>query len=173
MSTSHSLVLGLFETETGAASAARALRELGLPRERVSIVARTHAVEGLLADVSGGSPGSEIEDSNTASRAGELGAYVIAAVAIVLPGIGPIVAGGPLAADLGEAAGHLAGGVGKALEHAGLDAARAHQWESRVGRGAVLVGAHVAPDGAAGASEVLTRHGASETSTVSWVGELG
>jgi hypothetical protein len=100
-------------------TAARAVRALGVPRERLSIVARTHAEEGNLADATGASPGTEIEDSAIAARAGELGGYLIAAVAMVLPGIGPIVAGGPLAADLGEAAGHLAGGVAKALEHAG------------------------------------------------------
>lgn len=172
MSTSHSLVLGLFDTETAAANAARALRDLGLPRERVSIVARTHGVEGSLADASGASPGSEIEDSPTASRAGELGGYLIAAVAMVLPGIGPIVAGGPLAADLGEAAGHLAGGVARALERAGLEALRAERWESQVGAGAVLVGAHVGDGGSAGALDSIRRHGASDTATISWPGKL-
>ncbi len=172
MSTSHSLVLGLFDTETSAASAARALRELGLPRERVSIVARTHALEGHLADASGASPGSEIEDSPAASRAGELGGYLIAAVAIVLPGIGPIVAAGPLSADLGEAVGHLAGGVAKALEHAGLDATRAGRWEQRIAAGAVLVGAHVSEGGVSDALGSISRYGAAEQSTVSWPGEL-
>jgi len=172
MSTSHSLILGLFDTEAAAANAARALRDLGLPRERVSIVARTHAVEGSLADASGGSPGSEIEDSPIASRAGELGAYLIAAVAMVLPGIGPIVAGGPLAADLGEAAGHLAGGVARTLERAGLDAARAERWESQIATGAVLVGAHAGNDRTVGVLESIRRNGASDTATVAWPGEL-
>lgn len=172
MSTSHSLVLGLFDTEAAAASAARALRELGLPRERVSIVARTHTVEGHLAEQSGGSPGSEIEDSHAASRAGELGAYLIAAMAMVLPGIGPIVAVGPLSADLGEAAGHLAGGVARALERAGLDDARASQWEERIGAGAVLVGAHVNGSAVRGALDSIGRYGAADAATVSWPGEL-
>ena len=172
MSTSHSLVLGLFDTETAATSAAHALRELGLPRQRVSIVARSHAVEGSLAEASGASPGTEIEDSPVAARAGELGAYLIAAVAMVLPGIGPIVAGGPLAADMGEAAGHLAGGVAKALEGAGLDAVRAQKWETRIGSGAVLVGAHVHEPEIVGALESIRRHGASDVSTLSWPGEV-
>ena len=64
----HPLVLGLFDTPADAATAARALRVLGLPRERVSIVARNHDEEGELATASGGSPGSEIEDSRIASR---------------------------------------------------------------------------------------------------------
>src|SRR5687767_2291097 len=127
----HPLVLALFDNAVAAANAARGVRGLGVPRERVSIVARSHDEEGQLAKVSGGSPGSEIEDSAPASRLGELGGHLIAAIAMVMPGIGPIVADGPLAAGLGEAAGHLAGGIAPTLEHAGLNRAEAEQWESR------------------------------------------
>ncbi len=101
----HPLVLALFDNAVAAANAARGVRGLGVPRERVSIVARSHDEEGQLGQVSGGSPGSEIEDSAPASRLGELGGHLIAAIAMVMPGIGPIVADGPLAAGLGEAAG--------------------------------------------------------------------
>jgi len=62
----------------------------------VSIVARTHDEEGALAQASGASPGSEIEESRPASRLGELAAHLAAAVAVVIPGVGPIVADGPL-----------------------------------------------------------------------------
>ncbi|MBF8301564.1 MAG: hypothetical protein HW394_1934, partial [Acidobacteria bacterium] len=104
---SHPLVLALFAEAGVAAAAARSLRALGVPRERVSIVARSHDEEGVVASAAGASPGSEIEDSGPASRLGELGAHLLAAMALVMPGIGPIVADGPLAARLGEAAGHL------------------------------------------------------------------
>ena len=46
-----------------------------------------------------------------------------------MPGIGPIVADGPLAAGLSEAAGHVAGGVARTLERAGLDHGEAEEWE--------------------------------------------
>src|ERR671912_2986962 len=140
---SHPVVLALFDDAAAAAAAARALRVLGVARERVSIVARSHDEEGVVARVAGASPGSEIEDSGTASRLGELSAHVLAAIALVMPGIGPIVADGPLAAGLGEAAGHLAGGVARALERAGMPRHDAVGWEERVKNGAVLIGAHV------------------------------
>src|SRR4051812_24127873 len=138
----HALVMALFQDVSAAAAAARELRTLGIPRERVSIVARTHDEEGALARSSGASPGSEIEDSRAASRLGELAAHLAAAVAVVIPGVGPIVADGPLAAALGEAAGHVAGDISRALEHAGLDAAEASRWEKLIEVGAFLVGAH-------------------------------
>ena len=77
----------------------------------MSIVARSHDEEGALARAADASPGSEIEDSRPASRLGELTAHFLAAIAVVMPGIGPIVADGPLAAGLGEAAGHVAHGA--------------------------------------------------------------
>src|SRR5918992_2402095 len=124
----HPLVLGLFDDAGSAARAARVLRELGHERERVSIVARSHDEEGAIAEAAGASPGAEIEDSRSAGRLGELSAHFIAAIAFVLPGVGPIVADGPLAAGLGEAAGHLAGDIGRVLTRAGLPRHQAEGW---------------------------------------------
>ena len=167
---SHPVALALFSDATAAAAAARNLRTLGVPRERVSIVARSHDEEGVVARAAGASPGSEIEDSAPASRLGELGAHLLAAIALVMPGIGPIVADGPLAADLGEAAGHLAGGIAGALERAGLTRADAHQWEARIRAGAFLVGAHIADHQVDSARQVLA-HGAESGVVVgSWRG---
>lgn len=165
---SHALVLGLFESSSKAADAARGLRGLGIARERVSIVARTHDEEVDLAEVSGGSPGSEIEDSRSASRLGELSAHLFAAIALVMPGIGPIVADGPLAAELGEAAGHIAGGVARALERAGLPRSEAEKWESGIEQGAVLVGAHVDEAAEGRVREFLTGCGASRVARTTW-----
>src|ERR1043166_9192009 len=134
---SHPLVLALFDEPAAAARGARSLREIGVPHERVSVVARSHDEEGALARAAGASPGSEIEDSRPASRLGELGAHLIAAVALVMPGIGPIVADGPLATCLGEAAGHLAGGVARTLQRTGLSHDTAEDWQARIEGGAI------------------------------------
>ena len=165
---SHPLVIALFEDPGRAAAAARGLRALGVPPVRVSIVARSHDEEGALAQTADASPGSEIEDSRPASRLGELSAHLIAAVALVMPGIGPIVANGPLAAGLGEVAGHLAGGVARTLQRAGLPEAEAKHWERRVSEGAVLIGAHLPTDGVETARDSLVRGGASDVAVCSW-----
>lgn len=165
---SHPLVIGLFTDPAVAARAARELRALGVPADRVSIVAQSHDQEGVLARAADASPGSEIEDSWRASRLGELGAHLIAAVALVMPGIGPIVADGPLAAGLGEAAGHLAGGVSRTLERAGLPGDEAEQWEARVAAGAILIGAHVVPSMVESAVERMSHCGASHVAVCTW-----
>lgn len=165
---SHPVVLALFDDAAAAASAARQLRGSGVPRERVSIVARSHDEEGDVADASGASPGSEIEDSAPAARLGELGGHLLAAIALVMPGIGPIVADGPLAAGLGEAAGHLAGGIARTLEHAGLSRSDAERWESRIHAGAFLVGAHVDASAVDSVRDVFERAGAGQIGVGSW-----
>ncbi|HTM04810.1 MAG TPA: hypothetical protein VL173_14970 [Vicinamibacterales bacterium] len=164
----HPLVLGLFGDAASAAAAARALRTLGLPPHRVSIVARSHDAEGELADAAGASPGSELEDSRAASRLGELSAHLLAAVALALPGIGPIVADGPLAAGLGEAAGHMAGGLARTLERAGLTSSEASLWQTRIEGGAILVGAHVAREHASSAADALRTNGATVIREGTW-----
>jgi hypothetical protein len=88
-------------------------------------------------------PGVELEDSRLAALLGELGGLVLAAIAVVMPGIGPIVAAGPLAAELGEAAGHAAGSLASVLKAAGLPPERAEALQHGVARGGVLLGVHV------------------------------
>jgi len=144
---SHSLVMALFQNVSGAAEAARALHALGLGPADLSVVARDHMAEGAIASQIDASPGSELEDSLTASRLGELSGYVLAAIAIGLPGTGAVVAAGPLAAELGEVAGHMAGDVAGDLKatlvKAGLSESEAERWRAQIERGdAILLGAH-------------------------------
>jgi hypothetical protein len=165
---SHPLVLALFSDPSAAAAAGRELRGLGIPREEISIVARTHDDEGALARQSGGSPGSEIEDSRAAGRLGELSAHLLAAIALVMPGIGPIVADGPLAAGLGEAAGHLGGGIRRTLQAAGLDHLQAEEWSERIHRGDVLLGVHVDTTAVDTVHGVMTRNGGTRVAVGLW-----
>jgi hypothetical protein len=142
----HPLVVAVFATPAAAATAARALHAQGVARDQISVVSRSHDEEGALAEQMDATPGADIEDSRPAARLGELGAQVLAAIAIVMPGIGPIVAAGPLSAGLGEAAGHVAGSLASTLKAAGVPDARADQMQDAVERGGVLLGVHAAAD---------------------------
>jgi hypothetical protein len=103
-----------------------------------------------------------------ASQLGELSAHLLAAIALVLPGVGPIVADGPLAAGLGEAAGHVAGGIARALHQAGVDRDEADRWQQRIEAGAMLIGAHVDPGTVGAARDVFARHGAASVVEATW-----
>jgi hypothetical protein len=166
----HPLVLALFREPASTAAAARALRDLGVDRAQLSVVCRTHSEEGHLADQVGATPGAEIEDSPAASWLGELGGQLVAAIALVLPGIGPIVSAGPLAADFGEAAGHMAGGVASVLHRAGIPELQAAEWQREVAHGAVLLGVHTTPAEAAAVTSVLQTQGATGIALAEWDG---
>jgi len=165
---SHPLVLALFSSAAAAAAAARALHAVGVSREQISVVARSHDEEGALAEQMDATPGADIEDSRPAARLGELGAQVLAAIAVVMPGIGPIVTAGPLSADLGEAAGHAAGGVSSVLRNAGVPEPRAEQFQHEVEHGSVLLGVHTSPDWADAVLNALTSSGAREIELATW-----
>lgn len=177
----HPIILGLFDHSSAAAAAARALHAAGIPREQISVVCRNHDEEGALAQQMDATPGAEVEDSRPAARLGELSGFLLATIALVMPGVGPIVAAGPLSAGLGEAAGHVAGGLESVLSSAGVDAVRASALQDQVERGAILLGVHAAGQAAAGAPatsrrmatgseirETLRAAGARDIEVVNW-----
>jgi hypothetical protein len=164
----HPLVLALFDDVAGAEAGAHAVHSVGVSRDDLSIVVTSHQEEGVLARRLDGSPGVDIEDSRPAAMLGELGGRILAAIAVVMPGIGPIVAGGPLAAALGEAAGHLAGGVAQVLEHAGVSPEKAEHIARRIESGDVLLGVHATTVDAGMIHEALVRNGANEIVMATW-----
>jgi hypothetical protein len=166
---SHPLVVALFRNPEAAAIAARELHAAGVTREQLSIISRNHDEESSFAADVGGTPGVEIEDSRPAARLGELSGHLLAAIALVLPGIGPIVAAGPLAAGLGEAAGHAAGGVASALAGAGLTPERANALERAVEDGAILLGVHTAESQIDAVRAALRTAGATDIETAHWL----
>ena len=113
-------------------------------------------------------PGVDLEDSRAAARLGELGGQVLAAIALVMPGIGPIVTAGPLAAELGEAAGHAAGSLASVLKAAGLPQERAEALQRGVAQGAVLLGVHVALPEVDRVRDGLSASGATQLEMVPW-----
>jgi hypothetical protein len=151
-----------------AAEAAAALHALGISRDQISVVAHSRADERALADRMDATPGVDLEDSRPAARLGELGGHVLAAIALVMPGIGPIVAAGPLAALLGDAAGHVAGSLALVLTSAGLPQEPAEALQREVARGAVLLGVHVAASAVDRVRNSLSAAGATQLEIVTW-----
>jgi hypothetical protein len=164
----HPLLLALFPNRRAVASAARHMHRLGIPREDLSVVAANHMTAGTIADEVGGSPGSEIEDSRTAGHLGELGGLILAAIAIGMPGTGAVVAAGPLAAELGEAAGHVTGHLSSTLVKAGLSEQDAIDWQLRIHDGAVLLGVHARTVQSGALDAALMSDGAERIVAAQW-----
>jgi hypothetical protein len=167
-SVSHPLALALFSNASMAAEAAAALHALGIRRDQISVVAHSRVDARALADLMDATPGVDLEDSRPAARLGELGGQVLAAIALVMPGIGPIVAAGPLAAELGEATGHVAGSLASVLKSAGLRQEPAEALQHEVAQGAVLLGVHVAASDVDRVRDSLSAAGATQLEMVNW-----
>ena len=164
----HPLVIAMFPELPQVAAAARQLHAAGVAPDQLSIISRNHDEESDYAAQIGGTPGAEIEDSRTAARFGELSGYLLAAIALVLPGIGPIVAAGPLAAGLGEAAGHVAGGIATALTGSGIPEDRAEALQAAVENGAILLAVHTVHARIDVIQSILQSAGATEIETANW-----
>lgn len=164
----HPLVLAVFDSAPSAAAAARRLHQMGVARDRISVVARNHEEEGELAEQLEATPGADIEDSRPAAMLGELGGQVLAAIAMVMPGIGPIVTAGPLAAGLGEAAGHVAGSVASVLSGAGVPQDRAEALQQAVESGSLLLGVHASSHDVEAIRTAMGDAGAREIETARW-----
>jgi hypothetical protein len=164
----HPVVLALFPNASAVVEAADELHRLGISREQLSVVARTANEERDLAERMDGTRGVELEESRPAAIFGEIGGQMLAAIALVLPGIGPIVAAGPLAAELGEVAGHAAGSLVSVLTSAGLERDRAEMLQRELKQGSILLGVHTVQATLDDVANCLSRAGGAQIQTVTW-----
>jgi hypothetical protein len=152
-------VVALFDRFDDADAAAGALRDAGFPLDDVSVVARP---PGTPPQVKAGDT-----QTHTTASTGALGGAVLGALAaLAVPGIGPILAVGPIAAALTGAVGGatIGGFVGSFM---GLDVPthRAEQWEAHVREGGVFVAVRTPnAESAHRARAVLDAAGAHDTS---------
>jgi uncharacterized protein (TIGR02271 family) len=91
---------------------------------------------------------------------GGLGGLLVGLGALAIPGIGPVIAAGPIAAALaGAGIGAVTGGIIGALVDLGVPEESAHVYAESVRRGNVLVAAQVADDRVDEASRIMERTG--------------
>ncbi len=156
-------VVGLFETRDQAVGAVDALKKAGFAADDMSILMRD---SGQAADVAVDAGITDSTGDAAATGAlgggllGGLAGLVLGAGALAIPGIGPIIAAGPIAAMLtGGALGAATGGIIGALTEAGIPEDEATHYQSGVERGGILLSVK-APDGReAEARDVLKRGG--------------
>lgn len=153
-------VTGLFDNYSDASSAVDQLKAAGISDSDISIV-------------SNNSDGHYKADDNDAAEDAGAGAGIGAAVGgvgglltglgiLAIPGVGPVVAAGWLAATAAGAAagavvGGVAGGIVGALTDSGVDERDAHVYAEGVRRGGTLVTARVDDARAAEAEAILQR----------------
>ncbi len=153
-------VSGLFNTYREAADAVRELEAIGVPRGDISLVANN--VDRWYEE-----PASEVgEDAGTGAgigaAVGGIGGLLAGLGVMAIPGVGPVVAAGWLAATaagaaVGAVAGGAAGGLVGALTGSGVPEHEANIYAEGVRRGGAVVTARVEDSKLALANEVLHR----------------
>lgn len=140
-------VAGLFDSAEDAQDCIRALVDAGISREDLSIAARDRGtmrdsgVSGVTGTHESVHEGTGI-GTNTAAGAlfGGLGGLLIGLGALAIPGLGPIVAAGPIATTLAGAGFGAAGGaIIGSLKEAGIPDEDAHVYAEGVRRGGTLL----------------------------------
>ena len=151
-------VTGLFDHYSDATSAVDQLKAAGISEDDISIVSKN--ADGRYKDNDVG------EDAGTGAgigaAVGGVGGLLTGLGIMAIPGVGPVVAAGWLAATAagavtGAVVGGAAGGLIGALTDSGVDERDAHVYAEGVRRGGTLVTAKVDEGRAAEAEAILQR----------------
>jgi hypothetical protein len=154
-------VVGLFDTRAAADRPIEALKAAGFRPEDLGVVARepslaaevaadVRAEDGALEAVAGG------------SVLGGVAGLLAGLGAMAIPGVGPILAAGPIAAALaGAAVGSAAGGMIGVMTAHGIPREHADFYAEALERGAILVTVHTTEDRADAARRILAEYGGS------------
>ena len=127
-STAQRTVIGVFVSSQAARDAVRRLRDAGIAADEISVVAGRDVASDVAADAGIG------------AALGGIGGLLLGFTAILIPGIGPAVAAGPLLAALGGAGvGAVAGGLIGALNEAGVPEEEARDYAESIRAGNVLL----------------------------------
>jgi hypothetical protein len=159
-------VVGLFDKAEQAQQTVQDLLDNGVPSADISLVMRNPR------DAPPPAPSTHAADTAERVAAGAFGGGVLGGVlgvlvgvsGLVIPGIGPILAAGPLAAAIssalaGASLGAVSGGLLGAMTVAGVPEEQAHAYAEGVRRGGTLVA--VTTDAILGSAvyDLMRRHG--------------
>ena len=127
-----STIIGVFDDKSDAENSVEDIKNAGITDDKISIVAKEDQV----------SENENQEDNQdltagatTGGTLGGLAGLMAGAGALTIPGIGPVVAAGPIAAGL---SGVAAGGLTGSLVDMGVDQERGQYYEDEVKSGAIL-----------------------------------
>lgn len=153
-------ITGLFDDYSDASAAVSALEARGVPSSDISIVSNN-------ADERHGNDNDAAEGAGTGAgigaAVGGVGGLLTGLGIMAIPGVGPVVAAGWLAATAagavaGAVAGGAAGGLIGALTESGVPEEHAHVYAEGVRRGGTLVTARVEESVYAEANAILRQN---------------
>lgn len=168
MNETTTTITALYDRTEDAQSALRDLQKMNISRDNISLIASDAAGEysrnnghNLSTET-----GNDAAEGAVAGAAfGGLSGLIVGVAALAIPGIGPVLAAGPLAsalvaAGIGAGIGAGVGGVVGALTDMGVSEETAGYYAEGVRRGGTLLTAHVPNNMSDQVMGVLNRHNA-------------
>ncbi|MFD2613899.1 general stress protein [Paenibacillus gansuensis] len=149
--------VGVFKNEADAILAIDLLKERGIEMERVSVISLDKETRSVIEEQTEAGH----VDGGTGGRVtgGLLGGYAglfVSVSSLAVPGIGPLLIGGALAATLtGATIGAIAGGSAGSLADLGLTEDQAKHYNMELKEGHILVLVETLPGEEAGVLDVL------------------
>jgi hypothetical protein len=160
----HAAVYGIYSSREHAEEAIDSMRAAGFRAEDISVM----LPDNLGSKDFGHERHSKAPEGATAGAAtagilgGALG-WLIGAGALAIPGVGPLIAAGPLMAALaGVGAGTVIGGLTGALVGLGIPEYEAKRYEGRIRSGGVLLSVHCTDDHWINRAKEMLRHTGAE-----------
>lgn len=153
-------IIGLFDQYGDAQCAIRSLRDDNFPSDDISLISSdpngSHSSELNWSPASGAAEGA-----GKGAIFGGLGGLVLGLAVMTLPGLGPVLAAGPLAGLLtGVGFGAVAGGIMGAFNKMGIPEHESHYYAEGVRRGGTVVAVRATEETADRVVVILNRCGA-------------
>lgn len=167
VTTSSKTVVGVFDQVADAKRVVSELENAGFSRDDISVVANKNTSgtdSGAVttdAEIETSGAGSHLaSDAGIGAALGGVGGLLLSVAGLAIPGIGPVLAIGPIVAALsGAGIGAVAGGIVGALTESGVPEEEAHHYAEGVRRGHCLVTVRTDEANAERAREVMDQHG--------------
>jgi len=157
-----STVIGTFSSREQAEKAVRALRDRGFTEDEISVIAKGGKKDDVEVGGDMGAMGNASEGTAWGSVLGGAAGLLAGVGALAIPGIGPIVAAGPLAATL---SGAVTGGVAGGLLDLGIPEDRSRYFEEEVKKGRFLAVIDTEADMVEDAARIMRDNGAADVET--------
>jgi hypothetical protein len=170
MATKNKAVFGIYATVPAAEGAVDSLRSAGFRTEDISaLLPDNQGTKDFAHEKGTKAPEGAVAGASTGLVIGGALGWLAGIGTLVIPGVGPLIAAGPILAMLtGVGVGGVVGGIAGALVGMGIPEYEAKRYEGRVRSGKVLVSIHCDDHNwVKKAKKIMTETGAEDISSVS------
>lgn len=156
-------IVGLFDSASDAQAVVHEVVQEGVSRDQISVMtSRGDDAGKAITTTDTGAPTTgddAMTGAGIGAALGGVGGLLVGLAVLPIPGLGPVIAAGPIATTLaGVGIGAATGGLIGALTHVGVPEEHAHHYAEGVRRGGTLVTVSARDGLAERVSDVMSRH---------------